>query len=157
MQTNWPDDFKALYRQKGQAKYGIRLFALWKIQSGMTETAVCELIGKTRRTTLKWRRLYEAGGITSLLQIQKGRGRKAKIEKKETFEEAIKTLTKNMNGGRIRAQDIVDYFAEKHAIHYSLSGMYRRLHKLGYSWITSRSKHPKQNPEIIKDFKKKVP
>jgi len=157
MQTNWPDDFKVLYRQKGQARYGIRLLALWKLQAGMTESELCEMIGKTHKTILRWRRLYEAGGITSLLQMQKGRGRKAKIDQKEMLDEAIKTLTENMDGGRIRAQDLVNYFAEKHAVHCSLSGMYRCLHKLGYSWITSRSKHPKQNPEIIEDFKKKVP
>jgi len=32
--------------------------------------------------------------------------------------------------------------------------MYHVLHRLGFSWITSRSKHPKQDLEAIEAFKK---
>ncbi|WP_435277206.1 helix-turn-helix domain-containing protein [Psychrobium sp. nBUS_13] len=32
--------------------------------------------------------------------------------------------------------------------------MYRLLHQLGFSWITSRSRHPKQSDEVQETFKK---
>jgi hypothetical protein len=35
LKVNWTDDFKKLYQQRGQQKHGIRLLALWKIQSGI--------------------------------------------------------------------------------------------------------------------------
>lgn len=74
MRVNWSDNFEMLYKQKGQQKYGIRLLALWKLQAGMTETAVCELIGKTHKTVREWRRQYEKNGINGLLSIAPGRG-----------------------------------------------------------------------------------
>ena len=154
MQVNWSDNFERLYKQRGQHKHGIRLLALWKLQSGMSETQLCTLIGKTHKTIRLWRRLYEAGGIDALLSIKIGRGRKAHIDHKSIIEDAIEHLSRQQKGGRLRAQDLVDYFAQEKQITYSLSGMYHVLHRLGFSWITSRSKHPKQDLDAIEDFKK---
>ena len=154
MDVNWTDNFKRLYKQRGQHKRGIRLLALWKLQEGMSETALCKLIGKTHKTIRLWRRLYEAGGINELLAIKEGRGRKARIDNKSDIEEAVEELSKHKAGGRLLAQDLVNYFQQRKQITYSLSGMYHVLHRLGYSWITSRSKHPKQAPEALEAFKK---
>ena len=49
MKVNWLDNFEYLYKKMGQRKYGLRLLALWKIQSGETETAVCQSLHKTMR------------------------------------------------------------------------------------------------------------
>ena len=80
LKVNWTDDFKKLYQQRGQQKHGIRLLALWKIQSGLTETAVCDILNKTHKTIRAWRKLYEVGGLDALLSIGDGRGCKAKVE-----------------------------------------------------------------------------
>ena len=45
MLTDWSDNFEELYKQRGQHKYGIRLLALWKIQGGMSQTELSQLIG----------------------------------------------------------------------------------------------------------------
>ena len=72
MPFNWPDDFEALYKQRGQQKYGIRLLAMSKLQAGMTETELCTLIGKTHRSILKWRRSYEEKELEGLLSMVSG-------------------------------------------------------------------------------------
>lgn len=155
MKIEWKDDFKELYKKRGQQKHGIRLLALWKLQSGMTETKVCALIGKTHKTIRKWRRIYEQEGVEGLLMISKGRGRKSKLEgKSKDLEKEIDLMQGQRNGGRVRCQDIVDFVLDKYNIEYSRSGMYHVLHRLGFSWITSRSKHPKSSPESSEDFKK---
>lgn len=156
MQVNWSDDFGSLYKQRGQQKHGVRLLALWKIQEGMTETKVCNLLGTTPKTVRSWRQSYERGGLDELLSIKPGRGRKARIYDKESLAQDITELENQLNGGRIRCQDIVDYVAKKHKIRYSRSGMYHVLHRLGFSWITGRSKHPNHNEEDIQNFKKKL-
>lgn len=33
MNKDWSDNFEALYKERGQQKHGIRLLAMWKIQS----------------------------------------------------------------------------------------------------------------------------
>ena len=153
MRVKWQDNFKQLYKERGQQKYGIRLLALWKIQEGMSETKVCELLGKTHKTIRGWQQSYEKGGLKALLMIQSGRGRKPRLTK-VAFEHDINELQKQKKGGRIRCQDIVDYIAVKYQLNYSHSGMYHLLHRFGFSWITSRSKHPKHDQEAIEAFKK---
>jgi transposase len=154
LKVDWKDDFKALYRQRGQQKHGIRLLALWKLQTGMTETDVCKHIDKTHKTIRIWRRLYEKGGLDALLSISSGRGRKSKLDLNQNIGEEIKLLQEKCEGGRIRCQDVVDLVHKKYNINYSRSGMYHVLHRLGFSWITSRSKHPQSNPEAMEAFKK---
>lgn len=157
MNVNWSDDFEELYKKRGQQKYGIRILALWKIQSGMSETSVCEFLHKTHATIRQWRKTYEEEGLEALLGIRVGRGRKSRLLTTEKLKKDIETLQEKREGGRIRCQDIVEMAAQKYGVHYSRSGMYHVLHRLNFSWITSRSKHPKQDPEAQEEFKKKFP
>lgn len=154
MKFNWQDDFGVLYKERGQQKFGIRLLAMWKLQTGESMTTVCRLLGKTQKTIREWRRIYEREGLESLLKIHSGRGRKERLQEKLSFENTIKSLQDQRQGGRIQCQDIVEMVAEKYGIHYSRSGMYHVLHRLGFSWITSRSKHPQQDPAVLEAFKK---
>jgi len=151
------DNFEALYRQHGQKRFGIRLLALWKIQSGMTEKATSLLLGKTQKTLHFWRKLYEAEGVEGLLKIREGRGRKAYLSDPTIISEEIQKLEKNKSGGRLTAEEIQSHFKSTHDINYSRSGVYSALHRLGFSWITSRSKHPKHDKEAIDTFKKTSP
>jgi len=58
------------------------------------------------------------------------------------------------SGGRLNAQVLVSYIAQEFELNYCVSNVYRLLHQLGFSWITSRSRHPKQSDEIQENFKK---
>jgi hypothetical protein len=49
---------------------------------------------------------------------------------------------------------LVRYIKRKFGVTYCLDNIYRRLNSLRFSWITSRSKHPKQSQEIQECFKK---
>ena len=156
MKVEWSDNFEELYKQRGQQKHGIRLLALWKIQSGITETKVCEMLGKTHATIRKWRQLYEAGGLEALLSISSGRGRKSKLTDKQVIEQILQAHHEEHKGGRIRCQDVLDMMSTRYNITYSQPGIYKMLHRLGFSWITARSKHPKQDKEVQEEFKKKI-
>jgi transposase len=57
-------------------------------------------------------------------------------------------------GGRLTGEAIRLYIADEFQINYHPNAIYKLLHLLGFSWITSRSKHPKQSEEAQKDFKK---
>lgn len=156
MQVKWKDNFEELYKERGQQKYGVRLLALWKIQSGLTETAVCKFIGKTPNTIRSWRKLYEKGGLEELLSIQSGRGRKSRLPNMDSIKKDIELLQDSRPGGRAKCKDVVDMISKKYNVCYSQSGMYHVLHRLGFSWITSRSKHPKKDFLAQEDFKKKI-
>ena len=153
MKVDWSDDFESLYKRDGQQKYGIRLLALWKIQSGMSERKVGKLLGKTQQTLRRWRRRYEASGLPGLLNLQAGRGRKPILSDADLLTQEIASLEQQQAGGRLTGKAIQLHLA-KQGITYSDSGIYKALHRLGYSWITSRSKHPNHDAEKIEAFKK---
>ncbi|WP_369622264.1 helix-turn-helix domain-containing protein [Pseudoalteromonas distincta] len=48
-------------------------------------------------------------------------------------------------GGRLTDEDIVHYINIEFGVHYHLNHVYKILNQLGFSWITSRSEHPKQS------------
>ena len=49
---------------------------------------------------------------------------------------------------------MAEYINIEFGIKYSIQNIYLILHKLNFSWITSRSRHPKQSQEVQDDFKK---
>ncbi|MFT4746034.1 MAG: hypothetical protein ACI8XG_000102 [Congregibacter sp.] len=50
--------------------------------------------------------------------------------------------------------NIQRYIEHNFDVQYQPSNIYRLLHDLGFSWITSRSKHPKQSQAAQDEFKK---
>ncbi|MFY8328339.1 helix-turn-helix domain-containing protein [Pseudoalteromonas sp. ZZD1] len=51
-------------------------------------------------------------------------------------------------------EDIREYICDTFGVQYKLNNVYRLLHELNLSWITSRLKHPKQSVQAQEDFKK---
>ena len=44
MKKEWADDFGKLYKTKGQHKYGLKLLAMHKIQSGESQFRVSKIL-----------------------------------------------------------------------------------------------------------------
>ena len=154
MKRNWSDNFESLYKERGQQRHGLRLLAMWKMQSGMTAKDVGNFIGKTERTIGKWQKAYNKGGLECLLDIAKGRGRKSKCPLSDDMKQKIQALSENRSYGRIKCSDAVWLIEEEYNVKYSEANMYKILHKLGFAWISSRSVHPKQIVEKQEEFKK---
>ncbi|HBH7894149.1 TPA: winged helix-turn-helix domain-containing protein [Vibrio vulnificus] len=58
------------------------------------------------------------------------------------------------SGGRLTGNDIHAYIVNEFGKHYHPDSIYYLLNHMGFSWITSRSKHPRQSQQIQDDFKK---
>lgn len=153
------EDFKALYKTHGQKKHGLRLLALCYLQQGKSVKDTASLVLKTEYTVREWVRLYGTGGVDNLLSIRPGRGRNSKLlaVDEDRLKDEITILTHSLKGGRLRAIDIKDLLHSKFNVEYGISGIYPLLHRLGYSWITSRSIHPKADESLQDSFKKSVP
>ena len=91
-----------------------------------------------------------------MLETKAGRGRVAWIssELSAEFSEAVISLQENRDGGRVIGRDIVAMAEEKYAAKYSVSGMYKLLSRMGLSWVSGRSIHPKADLEAQESFKK---
>ena len=128
----------------------IRLFLETK-----NRTLVAQTVGVSRRLVNEWVGLYLSDGIEAL-NIKKQPGRPAKLsqKQKEEFKSYVLAHAVKADGGRLIAEDIRVYINAKFKISYQLSNVYRLLHEMHLSWITSRSKHPKQSIEAQEEFKK---
>jgi transposase len=64
-------------------------------------------------------------------------------------------MQNDKNGGRVRLKDIQSMLAKDFNIHYqNINGVHYLLTKLGLSWISAKSKHPKQDEEAQALYKK---
>nr|WP_258132551.1 winged helix-turn-helix domain-containing protein [Aliivibrio sifiae] len=60
----------------------------------------------------------------------------------------------NESGARLQARDVGLYIESNFNTLYKKLALYQLLHDIGLSWITTRSKHPKQSVEAQEAFKK---
>lgn len=149
-------NFLDYYKEHRSKPYIYRCLALHYIQSGNSYDQVSELIYYSRKIIMQWVRKFEEGGLDYLLSTKPGRGRKARVSSNMSaeFSEAVISLQEKRNGGRVIGQDIVNLVKEKYAVQYSVSGIYKVLSRMGLSWVSGRSIHPKANLEAQASFKK---
>lgn len=118
-------------------------------------TAVAQATGVSRRLVNEWVTAYLTDGIAAL-DIKKQPGRPCALtpkQKQQLKDYVCKHAVKD-EGGRLIGEDIREYIRETFDVQYKLNNVYRLLHELNLSWITSRSKHPKQSVQAQEDFKK---
>ena len=75
-------------------------------------------------------------------------------EQKKQLSQYIKDKAHNPQGGRLTGADIHAYIVQQFDKHYHPDSIYYLLDHMGFSWITSRSKHPKQCQATQEAFKK---
>ena len=72
---------------------------------------------------------------------------------KEQLSQFHKNEAENPSGGRLTGHDIHTYIVQEFGKHYHPDSIYYLLSHIGFSWITSRSKHPDEIQEDFKRFK----
>jgi len=148
-------DFNKLAKTHESVRIRLRFLALSHFQEGHSRTAIAKFLKVSRTSINKWVTQYHQLGIDGLID-KKTTGRPFRLSS-DQHKQLIVYVTessKSQRGGRLNGKDIQCYIKEKFTVDYHLSSVYKLLHKLGFSWITSRSMHPKQSIEAQEDFKK---
>ncbi len=68
-------------------------------------------------------------------------------ETEQWLHNKIIELSESTTGGYVTGKDIKLWLLKEQETQCSLKTVYNTLHRLGFSWITSRSIHPKSSPE----------
>jgi len=156
---NFPkENLKKLYRSEKDVRMSKRLLALYHLQNGKKLYEVMDIIFASESAIRSWVKKYSEEGFLGLLE-EDGRGRYPKLPKdkaKEAIDE-INKMQESRNGGRVTGLEIRQMLLEKFDVKYSLRSVYVLLDRLGFSWISCRSKHPKSSQEAIDTFKKDFP
>ena len=148
-------DFFRLAKKEPHPRTRIRLLALGHLGSGKTKTEIAAMFQVSFPTLRLWLVRFIAEGIKGL-RDREGKGRKRKLpsEREEDFRQQVEELQESCEGGRVRGQDVQVLLKEKFCVDHALPSVYHVLERCGLSWISSRSKHPKTDPEAQVDFKK---
>jgi len=148
-------NFKSLIAKETNGRMWVRLMALSQIKDGANNTQAARNLHISRRIVNDWvKRFYEQGLDGLKEKPRSGRPCALNQQQLTQLSEYIRQNSIKENGGRLKAQTLVIYIAQEFNIEYTTFNVYRLLHQLGFSWITSRSKYPKQSEEIQEDFKK---
>jgi transposase len=151
------EELKRLFRQEKDSRISTRIRAVYLAQMDKTAPQIANLLGYSRRRIQDWIYAYNKKGLEGLLDSQ-GRGTSSKLNTDQ-----LQWLRQRIEEGPVpedgvcvlRGKDIQSIISRQFDVHYSLSAVYKLLHKLGYSYVSSRPEHPKGNPSERETFKKK--
>jgi len=148
-------DFKSLIAKETNGRMRVRLMALSQIKEGANNAQTARNLNISRRIVNDWVKRFYEQGLDGLKEKPRS-GRPCALDQRQLTQlsEYIRKNSIKENGGRLKAQTLVTYITQEFNIEYTIFNVYRLLHQLGFSWITSRSKHPKQSDKIQEDFKK---
>lgn len=148
-------DFVKLSRQSKDPKEKQRLLILANLQDGKTQSTVADSLKISVPTVKRTLKRFRASGLSDL-KDHSHPGVPAKLSATEMSELKATILEQQEQrlGGRLTGYDIQALIEDKWGVSYGLSTVYTLLAKLNLSWISSRSRHPKQCSEKQAAFKK---
>ena len=148
-------DFPKLISSTSNARLRIRLLAISHFTDGHSRTQISKYLKVSRTSINKWVKDYLEYGLEGLNEKPRS-GRPSKLTptnlkmlKEYVLDNAIKP-----KGGRLQGEDIKEYIELTFNVTYQKTNIYHLLKQLNLSWITTRSKHPKQSEEAQDSFKK---
>jgi transposase len=135
-----------------------RVQAVILAKQGDTAVQIARALGVSRRAVQSWVAAYNRGGLDGLPdRPHPGRAPTLPHGRKGAFLERIDLPPRPEDGiWEWRGTDIRRLLEREFAAPYSLSGVYKLLHRLGYSDLVPRPQHPAADPEAQAFFKEIV-
>ena len=155
LNTHSSQELKILSNKVKDHRMRLRLLAVSHFKSGKNRAEVARILNVSRRIVNDWVAKYLSGGLHGL-ESKKPSGRPSYLTKqeKETLSLYIKVQCQSDAGGRLTGESIRMYINANFDVNYHPNAIYKLLKSIGFSWITSRSRHPKQSDEVQETFKK---
>jgi len=149
------EEILLLSKREKNANKRIRLLAVAQFIECQNRAQVSRPLKVSRRSVNDWVNNYLTSGLAGLEdKPRQGRTSLLTQQQKEQLTRYIHQESQSGSGGRLTGEMINQYIIKHFGIHYHHNYIYTLLKTLGFSWITSRSKHPKQSPQAQEEFKK---
>lgn len=151
------DALLALSKKEKNPNKRVRLLAVSLYLECRNRAQVARQLKVARRSVNTWVSGYLAHGLSGLEdKPRNGKPSALSAKQKQQLSRFIDSRTQTDKGGRLTGMHISEYIQAEFGVDYHLSHIYKILAKQGYSWITSRSRHPKQQSGV-QDAYIKVP
>jgi transposase len=144
-----------MMKREPHGRNRVRLLAMYHLQSGKSLLAISEIVQSPWKTVQSWLRRFRESGFDGLFESQRsGAPRKLSATQETFISDKIKTLSESKTGGYITGKELHNILLHKYDVKCDLKTVYNTIHRLGFSWITSRSVHRKSNQEAQDAYKK---
>ena len=149
MMDHTPEHLLKLSRAEKNARKRMRLLALSLFLQCKNRTSVAEQLKISRTSVNTWVSNYLASGLEGL-EARKAKGRTPFLtaQQQKQLGDFITCQSQNEHAGRLTGEKILNYIKAEFGVHYHHNAIYKLLKQLGFSWITSRSRHPKQQQGV---------
>jgi transposase len=151
------DDLRRYAARAKDASQARRLLALAAVLDGMNRAEAARIGGMDRQTLRDWAHRFNQHGPDGLIDIKPpGRLPRLSDEQKGVLKQLVETGPDPQIDGvvRWRCVDLKRVVRDRFGIELSEVSLGRVLKQLGFSRISARPQHPKQDPEAIATFKK---
>ena len=145
------DRLRALIRQEPGAMQRDRLRCVVLAIEGCTEPQITTMTGRSRGFVQRWAYAYRDGGVDAITPKKRG-GSRPRLSARDT----AKFLTRVRAGPvpqadgmacTLAGKDCQRILREQFGVAYSLNGVYRLLHRHGFSCLRPRPRHRKADPD----------
>ena len=148
-------DFVSLAKKEPHPQNRLRLIAMSHIQEGSTLKVVASYIKVHWKSVQRWLTNFRLGGLDALyVKATKHKPQKLNDEIQNWIKSFLEALNANDTGGYITGKQLHNLIEKEFSVNCCLRTVYNTLHRLKFSWITARSKHPKSDAEIQELYKK---
>jgi transposase len=151
------DDLRRFAARAKDASQARRLLALAAVRDGMNRADAARIGGMDRQTLRDWAHRFNQHGPDGLIDIKPpGRRPRLSDEQKGVLKQLVEAGPDPETDGvvRWRCVDLKRVVRDRFGIDLSEVSLGRVLKQLGFSRISARPQHPKQDPEAIATFKK---
>ena len=146
----------SLAKSESNSRFARRIQAVALARQGHSCPEITEMTGNCRRAIQSWVAKYNAHSLEGLKeQRRSGRCPKLPATKHKKFCSRIDTgAAKKDSTATLYGKDIQQILRENFGVVYTLDGVYKLLHRLGYSCLKPRPRHEKADPLVQEEFKK---
>ena len=134
-----------------------RLLSLAAVLDGMNRTEAARIGGMDRQTLRDWVHRFNARGPEGLKDTwSKGHPPRLSAEQQAELAHLVETGPDRAVHGIVRWRriDLKQIIAERFGVAYHERTVGKILHRLGFSHLSPRPRHPAQDERIVTEFKK---
>ena len=154
------ETLRGLARRGRDSNRSWRLLSLAAVYDGMSRGDAARVGGMDRQTLRHWVRRFNKDGPDGLFdRWSPGPLRRLSDDQLREFATIVETGPDVQTDGvvRWRRVDLQAIIKERFGVEYGARWVSQILHDLGFSHMSARPQHPKQNAKVIKAFKKTSP
>jgi transposase len=151
-----PNELAKIANKEPNPRVRQRLLAMRMVVMGNNVPQAAKAVGLKQRQTRNWIHRFNAEGVDGLRDRPRpGQPAKLSRQKEQAFRERIEKGAGPKDANcNLRVKNIQRILREEFGADYCLGGTYFLLHRLGFSSLVPRPRHPHADQQAQAEFKK---